>query len=131
VIDSIYGLLSGRDESVYDQMLKFVDIVKEHALETTIHYLHPNAWKESDDHPQNQIPHLLSSYKVAIGASMGFRGIESAKADKNRVKVSSKIKKKVESTVKVFFSIGEIIDLIIKDVNQNIKCENRILDLDL
>merc|ERR1711975_55516 len=66
VIDTLYGELSGRDRGFPDQMLGLVHEVKERALEATANSLNPDAWRQGDDVPAKQLPHILSSYRVAV-----------------------------------------------------------------
>ncbi len=67
VIDSVYGTVTGRDKSFREQVLMVVDVQKELVLENLVNKLNPNAWKQGDDIPQKQVPHITSSYRVAVG----------------------------------------------------------------
>jgi len=99
VIDTLYGELSGRDRGFPDQasfvlcmllkllsiiagqMLGLVHEVKERALEATANSLNPDAWRQGDDVPAKQLPHILSSYRVAVGEELGLHGVEAARCD--------------------------------------------------
>src|SRR5690606_32003174 len=78
-----------------------------------------------------QIPHIQSSYRLCIGKKFGLRGIESAKADKCRFKVGPTVKKKVEETFLRLFVLKDLIDILIKDVNQQSENVERVINLDL
>lgn len=57
----------GRDKSFRDQVLMVVDVQKELVLENLVNKLNPTAWKQGDDIPQKQVPHITSSYRIAVG----------------------------------------------------------------
>lgn len=78
VIDAVYGMLTGRDKSFKDQVLMVVDVQKELVLENLVNKLNPNAWKQNDDIPQKQVPHITSSYRLAVGYELGLRGLGNA-----------------------------------------------------
>jgi hypothetical protein len=121
VIDSVYGTVTGRDKSFRDQVLMVVDVQKELVLENLVNKLNPTAWKQGDDIPQKQVPHITSSYRVAVGAELGLRGIQSAQMDHCRFELPPADAKTVAEVFRLMFSIDELCDTLVGDVNQQSK----------
>jgi hypothetical protein len=96
VVDSLYGSLSGREKSFRDQILNMVDIQKEQVMNQLINKSNPDAWKTGDDNPSGQLPHIQSSYCKSFGEELGIRGWKAAKLDKDKSRVSSEDKKKID-----------------------------------
>ena len=121
VIDAVYGMVTGRDKSFAQQVLMVVDQQKEMVLETTVNKLNPEAWKQGDDVPQKQVPHISSSYRIAVGSKLGLRGIRSAQMDHCRFEVPAADVPVVEETFRRLFTIDELCDTLVGDVNQQSK----------
>ena len=87
VIDAVYGTVTGRDKSFREQVLMVVDVQKELVLENCVNKLNPQAWKQNDEIPQKQVPHITSSYRIAAGGELGLRGMQGALMDHCRFEV--------------------------------------------
>jgi len=118
VIDSLYGTLTGRDKSFKDQILNLVDIQKEQVLNQLVNLKNPNAWRTSDDFPEQQVPHIQSSYCVAIGPKLGLRGIKSAQLDNFCVPLEPHVTRELETMFKKLFSVSDLVNTIVSDINQ-------------
>jgi len=118
VIDSLYGSLSGRDKGFHEQVLSMVDIQKEQVLNQLVNWYNPSAWKTGDDQPSKQVPHLQSSYCVAIGTDFGIRGVKAAKLDKDALSVSEKSIECLKEAYNRLFCVQDLIKTFIADVNQ-------------
>jgi len=131
VIDAVYGLVTGRDSNIRDQILSVVDSMKDLVMENLVHKLNPDAWKQSDEFPQKQIPHITSSYRVAVGVALGLRGVENARMDHCKFVVPEADCKKIIDVFQHMFLIDELCDLIVNDVNQQKKDADRLIDRDV
>ncbi len=100
-------------------------------MENLVHKLNPEAWKQNDDIPQKQVPHITSSYRVAVGARLGLRGVESAKLDHCMFALADADAAKVVAAFERMFVIDELCDLIVHDVNQQAVDADRLIDRDL
>jgi hypothetical protein len=47
VIDAVYGVITGRDRSLRDQVLSVVDAMKDLVMENLVHKLNPDAWTQT------------------------------------------------------------------------------------
>ena len=130
VIDAVYGMASGRDKSFREQVLMVVDVQKELVLENTVNLLNPEAWKQNDEIPQKQVPHITSSYRIAIGSEFGLRGIETAQMDHCKVVISPNDSANVKLTFRRLFQIDELCDTLVGDVNQQDKDADRLVSRD-
>ena len=130
VLDAMYGALSGRDKSLKQQILAIVDDCKERVLDQVANELNPNAWKQDDSEPTKQLPHIMSSYKIAIGHEFGIRGVKAATADYNKFDVPSKKKKNVVAAFRRLFDVNEVIQTFKNDVNQQSPEAERLIDRD-
>eukprot|EP01096_Ripella_sp_DP13-Kostka_P004698 TRINITY_DN1706_c1_g1_i2.p1 TRINITY_DN1706_c1_g1~~TRINITY_DN1706_c1_g1_i2.p1 ORF type:complete len:368 (-),score=180.90 TRINITY_DN1706_c1_g1_i2:14-985(-) len=130
VLDAMYGSLSGRDKNLKDQIIAAVDEYKERVLDQVANELNPNAWKQDDSEPTKQLPHIMSSYKVAVGHDLALRGVKTAISDTNKFDLCSKKKKKVISTFRRLFDVYDIIQTFKNDVNQQSLEAERLIDRD-
>ncbi len=150
VIDAVYGTVTGRDKSFREQALMVVDVQKELVLENCVNKLNPEAWRQSDEIPQKQVPHITSSYRIAVGNELGLRGIQSAQMDHCRfevppadvkVKDAKKVrfialltfaphKQIISETFRRMFRIDELCDTLVADVNQQSKDADRLVSRD-
>lgn len=128
VIDAVYGSITGRDASLRDQILSVVDVHKDLVMENLVHKLNPDAWKQNDDVPQKQVPHITSSYRIAVGAELGLRGVESARLDHCKFEVAAEEAARVADAFRRMFSIDELCDLLVNDVNQQDVDADRLVD---
>jgi len=118
VIDSLYGDLSGRDGNLKDQLLTVLDALKEQTLEQVAHFLNPNAWRQGDEHPQAQLPHILSSYRVRWGHHFGLRGVKASQCDNSAPTLSGDHALEVRNLFYERFDEKELINECLLDVNQ-------------
>merc|ERR1711959_37700 len=118
VIDTLYGELSGRDKGFRDQMLVLVDELKERVLEEVANTCNPDAWRQGDECPEKQLPHILSSYRVSLGEAMGLPGVEAARCDHCARPLSAAAACEVATLLFQYFDEAELLHEIVKDVNQ-------------
>jgi hypothetical protein len=85
----------------------------------------------TDDFPQKQIPHITSSYRVAVGTMLGLRGVEGAKLDHCKFVVPPADATRVVECFHRMFVIDELCDLLVNDVNQQSADADRLIDRDL
>jgi len=130
VIDSIYGSITGRDKNLKAQILTLVDLQKETVLNQLINHYNPEAWKTTDDNPMGQIPHIQSSYCIALSPKLGLRGIKAAILDKDSFQVHITNTEILAEAFKRMFSIQDLINTIITDVNQQDEGADRLIDID-
>jgi hypothetical protein len=130
VIDAVYGTVTGRDKSFREQVLAVVDVQKELVLENCVNKLNPQAWKQSDEIPQKQVPHITSSYRVAAGAELGLRGMQAALMDHCRFEVPPADVRVVVEAFRRMFRVDELCDLLVHDVNQQSKDADRLVSRD-
>jgi len=130
VIDHVYGELVGRDKGLREQVLILVDIHKQAVMDQVVNQLHPDAWKTSDANPHGQVPHLQNSYRASLGESLGLRGVEAARADYLRQNFNSSQITEAEELFRSLFSVQEIVDSFVKDINQQDQNSERIIDRD-
>uniref|UniRef100_A0A6B2L1A9 Uncharacterized protein n=1 Tax=Arcella intermedia TaxID=1963864 RepID=A0A6B2L1A9_9EUKA len=128
VIDSIYGSLTGRDKTLKEQILNLVDIQKEQVLNQIVNRYNPEAWKTTDDNPKGQIPHIQSSYCVALGPMLGLRGVNAALLDKDRFDVDKRNVAYLKKCFERLFSIEDLIKSLIADINQQKTDADRLID---
>jgi hypothetical protein len=128
VIDSLYGSLSGRDKSFKEQILSLVDIQKEQVLNQIVNRFNPNAWKTGDDNPRGQVPHIQSTYCAEIGTKLGLRGTKAAKLDQNKCQLDPTSVMHLEESFRRLFLIGELINTLIADVNQQDPNAERLIN---
>lgn len=170
VIDAIYGALSnrynsltpawscqltlvltfGRDLTFKEQVLRLLDVQKDRVLHEVVNFLNPEAWSVPDDYPMAQIPHLYSSYAIAIGPfslfcplagffyslcdsgqKIGLRGTKAARLDVNATPVNPQNTTRLHQLYCNMFSVTEFIQSVVNDVNQQGKDADRFLDRDL
>lgn len=130
VIDSVYGALIGRDKTFREQVLAVVDVQKELVLENVVNKLNPSAWKQGDDIPQKQVPHITSSYRIAIGHELGLRGVAAAHLDNCRFALQPAQVTQVKETFRRMFLVDELCDTLVNDVNQQGKDADRLVNRD-
>jgi hypothetical protein len=117
-IDAQYGRLSGRDASFKEQLLALVDQHKQMVMQEVVCSLNPGAAEATDSHPSQQVPHITSAYLVAVGEELGLRGVSAAKADANAPPLSPGMIGRIEEALRATFSVAEVIDAFVQDVNQ-------------
>jgi len=130
VIDSIYGQLTGRDKSFKDQLLTIVDIQKEQVLNQIVNHRNPNAWQTGDDFPEQQIPHIQSSYCIAVGPQLGLRGVKSAQLDTFKKTIPEKDVQEIIEEFKQRFSISDLLQTLVNDINQQDPNAERLINLE-
>jgi len=130
VIDSVYGFLSGRDKSFREQILSIVDLQKDQSLNQLVHQHNPNAWRTGDDNPKGQVPHIQSSYCYSFGEELGLRGYKAAVLDKDKFTLTPAQRTSLINDFKNLFSINELINLLITDINQQDEKAERVINVD-
>jgi hypothetical protein len=130
VIDSLYGTVTGRDKSFKAQIFALVDMQKEQVMNQLINFYNPEAWKTSDDNPTGQIPHIQSSYCIALSGRLGLRGLKAAQLDKDAFQVHPTNIEVLQECFKRMFHIQDLVNTIINDVNQQEADADRVLDID-
>jgi len=128
VIDHIYGELTGRDMSLRDQILVLVDNQKQMIMDQVVNQMNPNAWKTSDANPMGQLPHIQNSYRVAVGETLGLRGVSAARMDYHHQHLDSKTVTDIENLFRSLFSVEDLVLSIMKDVNDQDPNANRIIN---
>eukprot|EP01105_Mastigella_eilhardi_P020070 TRINITY_DN4758_c0_g1_i2.p2 TRINITY_DN4758_c0_g1~~TRINITY_DN4758_c0_g1_i2.p2 ORF type:complete len:463 (-),score=144.36 TRINITY_DN4758_c0_g1_i2:1709-3076(-) len=131
VIDAIYGELSGRDKGLREQVLALVDDQKQRVLDQVTHLLNPDAWHQDDSQPAQQVPHIQSSYIIAVGKQLGLRGVGAAHADKNAFKVPKDVAQRVQQLFRLLFSSYEVAQTLLDDINQQAPDADRVVDRDV
>lgn len=124
VIDALYGELSGRDKGLPEQILSLADELKDRALVSAIIQEHPNAPTQDDANPHEQMPHLESAYRKALGPRLGLRGIAAARADRCAPPLGSDKCTRVLNHLRSSFLVSDLVDTIVNDVNQPDRQEN-------
>jgi len=107
-----------------------VDLQKETVLNQLINHYNPEAWKTTDDNPSGQIPHIQSSYCIALSPKLGLRGIKAALLDKDSFQVHPTNTDVLAEAFKRMFSIQDLINTIITDVNQQDEGADRLIDIE-
>jgi hypothetical protein len=130
IIDSLYGQLSGRDKSFKDQLLSIVDIQKEQILNQIVNHRNPDAWQTTDDFPEQQIPHLQSSYCLAVGHQLGLRGVKSSQLDNFKTILTESQTKDILEDFQQRFSVPDLIQTIVNDINQQDPNAERLINCD-
>eukprot|EP00727_Mastigamoeba_balamuthi_P007163 m51a1_g3067 hypothetical protein (810) ;mRNA; f:3985-7594 len=130
VIDAVYGALSGRDRGLREQVLALVDEQKQRVFDQVANLLNPAAWRQGDGVPQMQLPHIQTSYKIAVGAELGLRGVEGAAADHCAFAVGGEERRRIVELFTKLFSVAELVQTLVDDVNQQSPTADRLVDRD-
>jgi len=130
IIDSLYGQLSGRDKSLRDQLLSIVDIQKEQILNQIVNHRNPNAWQTSDDFPEQQVPHIQSSYCIAIGNQLGLRGVKSSQLDNFKTILTETQTNEIIEDFHQRFSFPDLLQTLVNDINQQDANAERLINRD-
>jgi len=128
VIDSIFGAITGRDKTLIEQILNIVDTQKEQILKQIVNRYNPDAWKTDDDNPKGQITHIQSSYTIALGTTLGLRGVKAAEMDKNSFALDKTNTKYLLMCFRRMFLVQDLINTIYTDVNQQNDDADRLVD---
>lgn len=126
VIDSIYGMISGRTKGLREQILALVDEQKMRVMDTVIVEIHPEAAQKTLI-SNVQFPHLESSYIHAVGEQLGMRGVAGSAVDKNITMLSPSECKDVLKRFHRLFSVFEVIQTFVDDVNQQDSGNDRLI----
>ena len=129
-IDAQYGRLTGRDASFRDQFLSLVDGHKTMVLQEVVCELNPQAADATDAHPSAQVPHITSAYLVATGTALGFRGVAAARADQNAPPLAPHKGAEIAAAIRAKFSVADVVEALIADVNQQAEDAERVIDRD-
>jgi len=128
VIDSLYGNVTGRDKSFKAQIFALIDVQKDQVMNQMINFYNPEAWKTSDDNPTGQIPHIQSSYCIALSGRLGLRGLKAAQLDKDVFKVHPTNIEVLTECFKRMFHIQDLVNTVVNDINQQSTEADRVLD---
>ena len=130
VIDATYGALSGRNMGVKEQVLALVDDQKQRVLDQVVLVIHPEA--QSTRVPTLQVPHLESAYSQGVGSVLGLRSMPGAAADADHCKssVSESELRKVVATFRELFSVEDLLEAVVSDVNQQDDDADRLISRD-
>merc|ERR1740121_1047192 len=116
-IDNIFGKLTGRDLGVRGQLFEIVDIVKQSTMDRVTLQLHPHCLDASADMGQ-QMLHIQSAYLSLCGDSLGLRGVQTAKADRMKPRLSPlQVAKFVEEYTRAF-PVRDVVQAFVRDINQ-------------
>lgn len=129
VIDSVYGQITGREKGLKDQFLYVIDEIKQTTLDLAVATVFPRA-REDDPDPGNQMPHIQSAVKIAIGEELGLRGVIAARSDYCAPTISDANLNRIKELFKEEFDIMTVISAIIADVNQQDDQMERVVDRD-
>lgn len=129
VIDTIYGMITGRTKGLRDQILALVDEQKMRVMDTVIVEIHPEAAQKTLV-SSVQFPHLESSYIHAVGRQLGMRGVEGSGVDRNITMLSKGECKDVLQRFHRLFSVFEVIQTFVDDVNQQDEDNDRLISRD-
>lgn len=126
VIDTIYGMISGRTKGLREQILALVDEQKMRVMDTVIVEIHPEAAQKTLI-SSVQFPHLESSYIHAVGKQLGMRGVAGAGVDRNITLLSRAECKDVLQRFHHNFSVFDVIQTFVDDVNQQDANNDRLI----
>lgn len=126
VIDTIYGLISGRTRGLREQILALVDEQKMRVMDAVIVEIHPEAAQKTLI-SSVQFPHLESSYIHAVGKQLGMRGVAGARVDRNITQLSQAEARDVVQRFRRIFSTFEVIQTFVDDVNQQGESNDRLI----
>ena len=99
-------------------MLGLGDGIKGRVLEEVASTLNPDAWRTGDESPHLQLPHILSSYRLAWGSALGLRGAAAAQCDWAAQRLGGELALDVARLYVDRFSERALIEEIMADVNQ-------------
>jgi len=114
----LYGEVSGRDQGLRGQILSLVDGLKEVAFTGAVHEAHPDAWRQDDSNPSQQLPHLDSAYRRALAGPLGLRGGKAARADYCAASLSTERIERIAASIRQRFSVQDVVQSLVSDVNQ-------------
>jgi hypothetical protein len=129
-IDAQFGRLSGRDATFKEQLLALVDWHKHMVMQQVVLELNPGAAEVDDGRPSQQAPHITSAYLQAVGGELGFRGVEAAKADTHAPPLAPSTVANVRKAIRKAFSVQEVVESIVGDVNQQHADAERVISRD-
>lgn len=124
-LDAVYGSLIGRSLDLRGQVLSLVDEQKQRVLDMVTKKIHPDAWESLD--PRRQVPHIESAYVQLFGSKFGLRGTGGASADYCMAHISKMEAERAEKEFKKMFSVEEVLESVVMDVNQQNKDADRII----
>mmetsp|Transcript_46870 Transcript_46870/g.80657 ORF Transcript_46870/g.80657 Transcript_46870/m.80657 type:complete len:396 (-) Transcript_46870:179-1366(-) len=131
VIDALYGQIAGRDLGLRAQLLVLVDLAKQAALDALVNARHPNAWRTGDENPYGQLPHLQNRYRLALGGTVGLRGVAAAAQDHLASPLAdpAQVEEALEQ-YRALFSAEDVALTLVRDVNQQDLNAERLIDRD-
>eukprot|EP00048_Salpingoeca_helianthica_P017306 m.236587 g.236587 ORF g.236587 m.236587 type:complete len:458 (-) comp20674_c0_seq1:44-1417(-) len=108
VIDQVFGLLTGRDQTLFNQLLVLTDAHKQRALDTLTLTLHPEVVSNATG------PHIQNSILKAIGPVLGLPGVARARAD---ALANSRVFPTVLGKYTALFNVRDLVAEFITDIN--------------
>jgi len=118
VIDLIYGRLSGREKTFFDQVSSMIDAQLDRTLETITHRRNPGA---NDSH---RLPHIQSRYMADTGRSVGMRpavvqsGLQDPHAQHgDAAPLAPAVKEAIEMEFREAFDVVELAESLAADIN--------------
>lgn len=129
-IDAQFGRLNGRDATFKEQLLALVDQHKQMVMQAAVCTLNPTAAEMGDGAPSKQVPHITSAYLQAVGTEFGFRGVMAANKDVHAPPLAPVTVARVKDTVRQLFSVAEVVEAFVEDVNQQHEGAERVISRD-
>eukprot|EP00043_Microstomoeca_roanoka_P007659 m.73944 g.73944 ORF g.73944 m.73944 type:complete len:433 (+) comp13918_c0_seq7:99-1397(+) len=124
-INRIYGVLTGRDKSLPEQIAAFIDTYKQNVMYEVINKRFEAT--EDNGQPHKQVPHILSRCLVDVGEELGLSGIDLAEADPAKPgPLSLQKRSEVVTTFRELFSIKQLLEDLTSDINQSGNVERAI-----
>jgi hypothetical protein len=128
-IGSIYGRLKAFDSGLPQQLLCIVDKEKERSVDASIMALHPECMLQNLK-PAEQMSHIQSAYLVRCGEELGLRGATASKLATSAPTLTDKQTSDFLDEFTRHFDTGEVVDAIVRDVNQ-VSPNQRFIDIDV
>ena len=82
--------------------------------------LNPGAAEASDADPGAQVPHITSAYLLAVGTTLGLRGVAAAGADANAPDLEAGMAERVTAAIRETFATSEVVKALVADINQQV-----------
>eukprot|EP00639_Heterosigma_akashiwo_P022282 CAMPEP_0206410272 /NCGR_PEP_ID=MMETSP0294-20121207/32485_1 /ASSEMBLY_ACC=CAM_ASM_000327 /TAXON_ID=39354 /ORGANISM="Heterosigma akashiwo, Strain CCMP2393" /LENGTH=389 /DNA_ID=CAMNT_0053870569 /DNA_START=231 /DNA_END=1401 /DNA_ORIENTATION=- len=90
-----------------------------------------NAWRTGDENPYGQLPHLQNRYRLALGGTVGLRGVAAAAQDHLASPLAdpAQVEEALEQ-YRALFSAEDVALTLVRDVNQQDLNAERLIDRD-
>jgi hypothetical protein len=77
------------------------------------------------------VPHITSAYLLAVGKTLGLRGVAAAGADANAPDLAEGMAEKVTASIREAFETSEVVKALVADVNQQSASAERVIGRDV